>query len=282
MLPVMATPGSIQPPSALLRALREVLRPVVRLLLRFQLGYPFLADFLKGVFVEVAESEAAGTRLTDSRVTVLTGVHRKDVRRLRHAPRDDEAPPAVSLAGQVIARWLGDDDFLDAQGQPRPLGRQHDGGRGPTFEHLVNSISRQDVHPAAVLSELERLGVVHVDEQQTVHLDAEAFVPDKGLDEKCYYLGQNARDHLDAAVHNVSGKTPPMFERSVYYGKLSPKSIAALDELARRLAMDAIRQVNRRAIALQRGDKGRPDATRRINFGAYFFRGDAPPPGSES
>ena len=72
-----------QPPTekttAILRqALRAVLRPLVRLLLQNQLTYPAFAALLKEVYVELADAEfrLSGKRQTDSRVSLLTGIHR--------------------------------------------------------------------------------------------------------------------------------------------------------------------------------------------------------------
>ena len=69
--------------------------------------YTYLADLLKGVFVEVADREFCieGKAQTDSRISLLTGVHRKDVRRLREleANSAEEIPPVVSLGAQLVA-----------------------------------------------------------------------------------------------------------------------------------------------------------------------------------
>ena len=74
------------PPAQLHRALRLLLRPLVKLLV--EQGVPFgeLAEVLKGVYVDVAlrDFPLEGKGPTDSRVTLLTGVHRKDVKRLRN------------------------------------------------------------------------------------------------------------------------------------------------------------------------------------------------------
>lgn len=93
-------------------ALRRVLRPLVRLMMARGITYPHLSDLLKGLFVEVAERDfRLDDKLpTDSRVSLVSGVHRKDVSRLRANPlRRDAAPAAtVTLASQVFSRWLGD------------------------------------------------------------------------------------------------------------------------------------------------------------------------------
>ena len=94
---VSQAPG--QPPATLVTALRKLLRPLVRLLLSFQVSYPFLSTLLKSIYVDVADQEFSvdGKRQSDSRITLLTGVHRKDVKRLRDEHIDAATLPNLSL-----------------------------------------------------------------------------------------------------------------------------------------------------------------------------------------
>ncbi len=60
-------------------------------------------------------------------------------------------------------------------------------------------------------------------------------------------------------------------ERCVYYGELTPESIAALETLARDQGMRALQAVNRRALQLKKRDEARQGAKGRMNFGLYFY-----------
>jgi len=217
-------------------------------------------------------------RLTDSRISLLTGVYRRDVKRLRAELLEGEViPPAVSLGAEVVARWNGDPEYLDAEGHARPLPFQ--AGDEPSFESLVTSVSK-DIRARSVLDEWLRLGVVRFDDRGRVVLDAGVFVPQKGLEEKLYYFGRNLHDHIAAAAHNVQGEEPPMMERSVYYGRLSPASVDELAKLSAERGMGALQAVNRRARELQQGDAGSPDANRRMTFGVYRFEAESDEPAS--
>ena len=112
--------------AALAEGLRRILRPLVRLLIARQLTFPWAADVLRGLYVQVAlrEFPVEGKRQTDSRITLLTCVHRKDVKRLRgQRATAVRAPRAASLGAQLIARWTALPEYLDEHGQPRPLPR---------------------------------------------------------------------------------------------------------------------------------------------------------------
>jgi len=72
------------PPQALLKAARRLLRPLVRLMMRSGITFPIVADLMRSLFVEVASQELLtdARARTDSRISLLTGVHRKEIRRL--------------------------------------------------------------------------------------------------------------------------------------------------------------------------------------------------------
>lgn len=261
-------------PEGLIEALKRILRPLVRLLLVNNVTFGHLTNILKGIFVDVADKEfpVDGKRQTDSRISLLTGIHRKDVRRLRHADPSEEGPPEnVTIGGEIVARWIGDGAYLDEDEQPMPLPRLKSKGVQRSFEHLVESVSRQDLRSRAVLDELVRLRVVSVEDDDLVHLNMQAFIPDSGLTEKIYYFGQNVGDHIAAAACNLSEQKDPFFDRSVYYDELSEGSVEVLKSLSRELGMKALQVLNRKALQLREQDAGKEQLDNRINFGAFFF-----------
>jgi uncharacterized protein DUF6502 len=264
----------VAPSKTLIRALRQVLYPLARLMLAKGITYPQLAELMKTVFVEASAREfrIAGKAQTDSRISLLSGVHRKDVKRLRASPPDEESVTArsVSLGAQLVAAWTGVRRFQDKQGHPLPLPRLASQGGGVSFESLVERVSK-DIRSRAVLDELLRLEVVHMDEQDRAVLNVEAFVPRAGFDEKLHYFGHNLRDHAAAAVHNVLGAGEPLLERSVHYDALSAESIRELAALSEKSGMEAVQSLNRRAIELEERDAARPNEKQRFTFGIYFF-----------
>lgn len=261
------------PPAPFIAAVRRLLRPLVRLLIARSLPFPFAASLLRGVYIDVAVNEfpVSGKSQTDSRITLLTGVHRKDVKRLRDERRSALRPPrAVSLGSQVIARWMGLPEYLDEQGAPRPLPRLSAAREAHSFESLVRSVNK-DFRPRVVLDEWLRLGIAHIDERDHVCLNVQAFIPAKGSDEMAYFFGRNVHDHLAAAVHNMLGEPKPFMERSVNYNDLTAAAVAELTELAERRGMEVLQELNARALRLQQQSAKQADASNRFNFGLYLF-----------
>lgn len=259
-------------PPALLAAVRRLLRPLARLLMAHGVDYPSFANLAKGVFVDVAAHDFPddGSAMTDSRVSLLSGVHRREVKRLRTEPVHTVPPQSVSLGSQIVARWCADPLYLDPQRRPKPLPRLSRQGGEASFERLVASVSK-DIRPRAVLDEWLRLGVATLDEEDCVHLVEAAFVPARGGEEKAFFFGKNLHDHMAAAVHNLLDQHPPLLERSVYFDGLTPESVRQLRELSRELAVSAMQEINRRAMELQRQDADKEQARERMTFGVYFY-----------
>ncbi len=260
-------------PPALLQATQRLLRPLARLMLAFGVDFPAFSNLAKGVFVDVAARDFPddGSPVTDSRVCLLSGVHRREVKRLRTEMLQQQVPPlTVSLGAQVAARWCADPRYLDHQRRPAALARLASQGGEASFERLVEGVSK-DIRPRAVLDEWLRLGVATLDEQDQVRLVEEAFVPSRGVEEKAFYFGKNIADHLEAGVHNLLEGQPPLLERCVYYNGLGQESVEELRDLTRQLAVTALHEVNRRAMDLQNRDANRSDATQRMTFGVYFY-----------
>ncbi len=262
----------MKPSPSLLAAVRVLLRPLVRLLMARGVTCPMLANLLKDIYVDVAQRDfgGEGRAPSDSRITLLTGIHRKDVRRLRaQAPAgSEEMPESVALGAQIVAAWTR--RFRDAKGRPRPLPRLQSQGGAESFEALVAGVST-DIRARAVLDAWLRLGVAELDGDDRVVLRNAAFVPSRGFAEKAFYFGHNVGDHLAAAAHNVLGGRPPFLERSVHYDSLDPGSVEKLAALAEQTGMDALRAVNRDAMQAEARDKKSAAPKQRITFGVYFF-----------
>lgn len=215
---------------ALLDAAAAILAPLARLAVARGLPVAALEDRLEAAFVQAAH--AAHPDLPEhrrvSRVSIATGLSRREVARLMARPRDGSAaPPAkVSPASELFTRWISDAAWRDARGRPRRLPRQ---GPAPSFEALAQSVTR-DVHPRSLLEELVRLGLVQLDGDK-VALVREAFVPRGDALRMLAFLGANLADHLAAAAENVLGDGQAHFEQALFAEGLSEQAVQALRPL---------------------------------------------------
>ena len=144
----------------ILNALLIALRPLARALLRAGIGYREFAEISKSAFVDVATKDYGirGRPTNISRVAVMTGLTRKEVRRLRNKSESGEEievsrpmPMAV-----ILHRWFTEADFLDSSGKPRVL--DFDGSPN-SFSELVRRFCG-DIPPGAMRTELKRIHAV--------------------------------------------------------------------------------------------------------------------------
>jgi hypothetical protein len=260
--------------SVLLRAIRRVLKPLVRLMLKNGITYPMVLEDLKQLFVEVADAEfkLEGRSQTDSRLTVLTGVHRKDVKRIRDQNLGDckytSSNLKPNLGAQVVAQWLGNPKFLNPNDLPLALPRT-----GPSdqanFDALVGMVSK-DVRARPLLDEWLRTGIVKLDPEGLVVLNREAFIPADDLEQSAEFLAMNVHDHLAAAVNNLDPKSQRFFERCAFDDKLSAEQVQALHEFVRKHGMDFLRSVNKQSVKLEKAPQP-SEPNYRVNTGVYFY-----------
>lgn len=273
---------------ALTKPLMRLMRPLVRLLVQNGITFPVFADLMRALYVDIASDLLTDPRAqTDSRLSLLTGVHRKEIRRLRELPRTAAAAPSLTtLSSQIISRWLGMEPWMDDQGAPRRLPRSAQVGL-PSFESLVTSVTT-DLRPRAVLDEWTRSGVVHVSANDEVVLNQAAFLPRPGQEQQLFYFARNLHDHIAAAGANITAaNVAPFLDRSVHYDRLTPEAVQELTMYGREKAQELLLAFNRTALARIAQDEQHSDepatpatpparATHRINLGIYLYSDDAP------
>jgi len=247
-----------------------IVQPVVSWLLRSGIGYAEFAAALKPLFLEAAlvEQRRIGGKRTDSATSLLSGLHRKDVRALapvleaRRARGD--ADPGARLGkptppSEVVTRWL-------TRRLPRSLPFA---GAKRSFESLARSVSK-DIHPRSVLQELVRLGMAE-ERNGMVTLRKQAFVPDAKRKEARELLAGSVADHLAAGVHNLTGDPGRTFlEQSVFADGLSRESAKQLEMLANSLWRHVLAETVKVAVPLCKQDEPK-GGDQRIRLGMFCF-----------
>lgn len=277
----MVSGPAVPSPAELVRSLAWLLRPLVRLAIQRGITFPLLADLLRDLYVDIARRDLLrGPRAqTDSRVSLLTGIHRKEVRRQRTAPEVLAASEEMALSSQIVARWLAVSPWVDAAGAPLPLARNAAAGAA-SFDALVASVTK-DLRSRAVLDEWLSQGIVRLDEEDRVVLNATAYLPRPGGAEQLFYFGRNLHDHIAAAAANVTAAgRPPFLDRSVHYDALPAVVAEQLALLGRQAAEQLLVQINRAAIELLERQPPAPGPTRRVNLGVFLFAEDEPQGGN--
>ena len=136
------------------RLLRVLLRPAVRYCLSSGVSAVEALDAFKTELLAAAQKEMGqkGEKATISRLSVMTGMQRREIARLQDAALDSE--PFGSYSQRVLGQWEQDPRFLTKSGKPKVLSFGFDESE---FTQAVRLVSK-DINPAAMLAELERIG----------------------------------------------------------------------------------------------------------------------------
>ncbi len=264
-----------------LKAFVVAARPLVRLLIKKGATFPAASEQLRQLFISeaVAEVRAQGMKPTASAVSLLSGVHRKDLRARDWDGADPSALPAkegssaeppLGLIGEVVGRWMTDARFCSG-GQARVLQR---GADSHSFDVLVQSVST-DVGPRAVLDEMLRLKVVRLVDDG-IELDAHGLVPRGDFAAMSDAMSQNLRDHAAAACANLNDGQN-LLEQAIYVDEITPESAEQLHQAATRAWRQAFQRVMTLAEKRFAQDARQEPAERRgarVRFGVYFHKED--------
>jgi hypothetical protein len=166
--------------SRLRAALLGVLRPLAAMLLRFGIGYRDFAEVAKAAFVDAATAEfgVRGRPTNISRVAAMTGLTRKEVRRLRATAAAEPAPEPGTVPADVLHRWYTDPRYAGAAGVPRDLPFE---GEVPSFAALVRECAG-DLPAGAVRAELRRIGALVETPAGDLRATRRDVVPPSALD----------------------------------------------------------------------------------------------------
>ena len=142
------------------KIIRQLLKPLVRILLRRQVAFQEFLTLSKEVFVEIAREEILRStqKINTSRIAALTGLDRKHVTSILHNCDASHDPEPTSVLARVIAQWTHNENFLTTVGSPRVLCFK---GESSEFRQLVRTVS-QALNPGTILFELKRANLVEL------------------------------------------------------------------------------------------------------------------------
>ena len=273
-----------EPRDALIEAAIEAVRPFAKRLLALGVSYAAVERRLRALFVAIAERDFAldGRPATDSRVSLLTGINRKEIRRLRAAATTASADRSpVTHVTSLISRWSTDRHTTDAAGRPRPLPYQ--AARGPSFMRLARAVT-SDLAPGVLLEHLVASGAGTIGEDGMVSVRAPALVARAGSAEAWQILVEDPTELIETMLGNVLGDgRTELLQRKVAFDNLGSD---AAERVRAELRREGERFLTRMERMLARFDRDRnpkaPGGDRHYaGIGVYCFEGirepDRPP-----
>ena len=257
-----------------LSALLKALRPIARLLMKSGIGYREFAEISKCAFVDVATSDYGlrGRPTNISRVAVMTGLTRKEVKRLRDKI---QAGNQINMArvippAEILSRWHSDRDFLNSSG--RPLTLEFD-GPSPSFSQLVKKYGG-DIPAGAMRTELKRVGAITEDEMGRLTVQVKDFRPIEKEDQIRRALGLAVFGLGSSINHNLSAEADQNWvERLAFSTRIRRGDSSRVRRISQDRASEFVESVNDLFSAYETiyADEEPESETTTVGVGVYYF-----------
>ncbi len=214
-------------------ALRKLLEPIIMMMLRNNVTYKQFSSLCKTIFVEVAARDFGlrGRPTNVSRIAVLTGLDRKEVKRVKDLIQDNqlsnETQHSQDRLTRVLSAWHLDIEFLDERGQPLLLAID---GDAPSFTALAKKYGG-DIPVSTLLKELLRGEAVEENDAGMLRVTKRYFFPPQSDPEALIRAGSVVHDLGATLFHNLyegGGSDKPLrFERRASNRRVDPKTAKA-------------------------------------------------------
>ncbi|HHB93321.1 MAG TPA: hypothetical protein ENK59_08945 [Thioploca sp.] len=253
-------------------SIQKLLRPLVRIMLRNGISFGMLSNIIKWVYVDVAikEFDITNKKQTDSRIAVITGLSRKEVKNVKQMTEPNDVTERYNRASRVISGWVRDLTFQDGWNEPAILPIE---GKGATFTQLVKKYSG-DIPTRAILDELFRVKAIKKLEDGRICLIERAYIPTDGEIDKLNILGTDVALLIDTIDHNLICKPEKaFFQRKVAYDNLPAEAIPELHKLTEKHAQIFLESLDQ-WLATQDRDlnpKINGNGRKHAGVGIYFF-----------
>ncbi|MEX2124235.1 MAG: DUF6502 family protein [Woeseia sp.] len=260
----------------ILDALLLALRPIARALLRAGIGYREFDEIAKTAFVDIATRDYGlrGRPTNISRVAVMTGLTRKEVRRLRDKTEAGQGATVIRATpmATILHKWYTENEFLDNSGAPADL--KFD-GPGVTFSGLVKKYGG-DIPPGAMRTELKRINAVEETESGNLKVLKRNV---SGLDVHEKLIAGLAHVLYPAAVtiaHNTSQKSDTWIQRIVFTESVREADLTRLKRISSDRLVEFTESIDDLFVAyeaLHESDIS-ADSGRSVGIGVFYFEQD--------
>jgi hypothetical protein len=256
----------------LLYALRRILRPIVRILIRAGIRFDEFAELARGAYVETAvrdgiEHSAIPTR---ERVAVVTGVTRHQV----DYYIDNEGalpladPTLATVLVEILQKWHTDSQYVGPYGIPLEL--EFDSPPARCFRSLVAMVDRR-ISAGMALEELLRVGsVTRAGEKHFRAISRYFMMPESMSPEQIEYFGKTLPRLARTLEYNMNPKNPEKrLERFVVADRgLPADALPEFEKFARARTIEFLLELDNWLIPYASSDL---ESVERINVGVNAF-----------
>jgi len=224
--------------------LRNILLALIRTLLRNGMSYGEFDQIARKCFVDVAFEDftTAGKKQTVSNVAILTGLNRKEVKKMHELDvnQAEVNSKQYNRIIRVLGGWINDPAFLRKDGNPRDLNYEGVG----SFSELVKKYSG-DMPVAAMQKALMTSSNIKFDDDNQVRLLSHAYLPSDDPLEKLAILGADTRQLIETIDFNLSAAEEELrFQRKATNPRIAVASIPQVKQFLRRKGQAFLEEID--------------------------------------
>lgn len=263
-------------PQTVLAATTRILRPLIKILLRYGVSYSAFSDLSKQVYFDVAKAEFVipGKKQTSSRISTMTGLSRKEVARLEALPESDDTLDVsrINRAARVISGWVRDVEFNTIKGEPADLSFDND---QKSFSALVKRYSG-DITARTIADELTRTGAITVTSNGLIHLESRAYIPNSSEIDKLTILGTDVPELITTIDYNLSNPNQRHLQRKVSYNYIPIDRLPDLKINLTNVAQSSLETMDNvlSKMAVKKSATKTEYKYARVGVGIYYFEGE--------
>jgi hypothetical protein len=261
----------------LLAAYRVLMGPLVRILLRQGISFGEFSEVAKAVYVEVAlkDFKVSGRKATRTRIAVMTGLTRKEVKRVIDEAIKEryELKTSFNRLTRVLVGWHTDPDFTGPYGMPLELQYEAAMPGELTFSELVKRHSG-DMSPRSILDELIRVSAVKETEAGWYRVLRRDYIPEAQGVHNFERAGGVIRNFVNTIDFNMTKSAPGKgrFERqAVADDGIRKQDIPQFDTYLRGRCQALLEEIDNWLTKLPKPDPKKGDDIVRTGVGVYHY-----------
>lgn len=270
----------------ILQAFRQMLGAVVRLGLRNGVNYVEMSNIMKGLYVEIAAKEYGikGRETNVSRMAMMTGLDRKEIKRIKDLMANQATPillPEPDKVTRILHEWLHNPAYGQNK-QPMPL--SFDKGEN-SFSTLVHEFGG-GVAPVTVLREFQRSQMV-IEEAGQLKLVKQDYIPNyhSAATKSPEYVSPQAItqgssmivDHVNTIFHNLyreDTSADQQLDMRATHHAVDAAKVPAFYQLVGDLGDEFLERIDTWLEQNAGNDAGTPTKTVRLGAGVYSIEGE--------
>jgi hypothetical protein len=254
----------------------KMMRPIVRLLIKYNITYDTISHIIRKLYAEEAKEELVipGKKISMSRISVVTGIPRKEVQKYLDTPfeEEDNIHQNQNRASRVVTGWMTDKDYQDSENKTVEI--PLDGTI--SFDALVKKYSG-GVPTKAVYDELSRVKAITKAESGLIALQGFGYAISKEDKDTFLIVSENVSDLMKTILHNLSNE--PSTSRLQLRVAANNLPAEIVDELRKLCTKEGRETLVSLGGSLQKYDRDHNDTVFgtgqfRAGVGIYFFQDD--------